>query len=116
VNQYNYNFTVQREVTYLGAQFSIKVNTVPLDLTGASILCQFRKAPLKPVILEWNIGSGITVPAPASGGLFNFDEQIITIPSGSYQYDVEITLASGKRVNYLYGTLTVRDIISIPTP
>lgn len=112
----NYNFTVQREVTFLGVQFAVKVNGVPLDLTGATILCQFRKAALKPVVLEWKNDSGITVVTPPTLGVFGFDEQIINLASGQYQYDIEITLASGQRVNYIYGALTVLDVISIPTP
>lgn len=110
----NYDITVKRKTTYLGDKFRIHVNGAPLDLTGASILVQFRKAPLKTVFLELRIGSGITV-TDAPNGAFQFDTQVFDLAAGQYGYDVEITLASGKIVNYLYGSLFVQDVFSIPS-
>lgn len=109
-----YNFTVQRKVTFPGVQFAIKVNDAPLDLSGASILCQFRKKPNAAVVLELDDGAGITIITPPTAGIFGFDEQVFDLGAGSYGYDIAITLSSGKIVNYVYGTMTVLDVFSIP--
>jgi hypothetical protein len=108
-----YNFTTQRKVTYKGAQFTITVNGVALNLTGAHLLCEFKTLanPSSPAILTWTDSAGMTITSPTNG-IFTFNPQIIDIPGGSYLYDVKITLASGEVDVYVTGTLIVTEIVS----
>lgn len=113
---YQYNFTVQRTITAPLTQFRVKVNGTPLDLTGAFVLCQFRTAIGKPVVLEWTSTNGKIAINDAADGQFQFVEQAVDIAPGNYGYDITIILATPtKPVNYVYGTMSVQGVFS-PAP
>lgn len=97
-----YNFTARRGDTYNGATFTVTVNAVPLDLTGAAIKAQFGLG----AALILSVGAGITI-TDAAGGAFRFDSCIIDLPPGAYPYDIQITLASGAVKTYVSGVLIV---------
>lgn len=106
-----YDFSHKRGDTYNGAEFTITVNSSPLDLTGASFLCQFKSTPLSAPVLTFTLGAGISLVTPAAG-VFKFDSQIINLPAGSYVYDVQITLANGTVKTYISGTMTIIEDVS----
>ena len=98
--------------TYNGAEFTIIVNTVPLNLVGSSIKMQIRFAFDTAVIKEFNLGSGLTLTDPTNGK-FTFDNQIIDIPpSNKYKYDILIELANGTKKIYPSGDFIVRSVIT----
>tara|TARA_R110000772_G_scaffold54130_1_gene123492 strand:+ start:2462 stop:2803 length:342 start_codon:yes stop_codon:yes gene_type:complete len=102
---YNYG-NWYRGDTLDAAQFNIKENTVPLDLTGVTIKCQFRIPFNGKTIKEINIGSGITVSNPSSGAII-FDAFTLNWDAGLYLYDVEFTYPSGTIKTYIKGTINV---------
>jgi len=105
LNNYNFPDHIKGD-TFIGTQFTVVVNEVPLDLTGASIKMILRKSAKAPASLTLEIGSGITV-ADAPGGVFNINEQIIDIPAFKYLYDIEITLSNGDVKTYIGGTFQI---------
>jgi len=100
----SYNFSHIKGDTYDGARFTVTVNGTLLDLTGAHILCQFRKDSDSDPILTWTDGAGITI---ISAGVFEFDAQIIDIPVDQYEFDVQITTFVGVVKTYIRGILTI---------
>lgn len=83
--------------TYLGCQFYIERNAVPLPLAGSVIEMNFSNGQH-----IFTNGSGITVTNP--NGYFKIDEQIIDWEPGIYKYELWITLASGNIGKYLMGS------------
>ena len=81
----------------------------PIDLTGALVRIQFKKDKRSQCpALELNslAGGGITITTPLEGK-FRIDKRVIDIEAGTYEYDVEITLANGEVHTYVEGTLTI---------
>jgi len=107
-----YNFTHIRGDTYRGAIFTITVNNEPLDLTNATILCQFKKSASFNPALTWTELNGITIINTPLHNQFKFNSQIIDIESGNYVYDIQITLNSGDVVTYIKGNLTLVESVS----
>jgi hypothetical protein len=97
--------------TYDGAEFTVIVNGVPLNLVGASLTMQVRYKYDTAVIKEFSLGAGLTLTDPANGK-FTYDRQIIDMPPGSYQYDILIDLANGDRKTYPTGSFTVNAVIT----
>jgi hypothetical protein len=103
------NFTHIKGDTFDEVAFSIKINNVDLDLTGATIKMQLKRpADLTVTILSLTsvASAGITITNP-SGGLFKINEQIIDIEVFNYAYDIQLTLASGVVKTYVSGTFNI---------
>lgn len=95
-------------------EVTINLNAAPLDLTGSSILLQVRKSPTAPeVAAEWATGDGITILDPEAGQ-FAVEGRIIDLLAGTYVYDVELTLASGRVLTPIYGTFEILTDVSRP--
>ncbi len=94
--------------TYKAVAFVMRLNGVVVNLTGATIRIQFRAYSTgDPTILKTlSIGSGITV-TDAVNGAFRTDAYIMNLIPGIYEYDIEITYASGYVKTYARGTLSV---------
>lgn len=108
------NLTAHRRGdTYMGVKFTLSYRdgTHP-DLTGASILMKFRKkfAPNTDYTLSTSTGElSIT---DAMGGIFQINEQIIGWDSGIYDYDVQITFASGYKDTVVGGRFEIIQDVS----
>jgi hypothetical protein len=91
--------------TFNGVRFTLSPAT---DLTGASIRTQFRKGGKKnQVEADLSIGSGITVEDLVNG-VFVWDEITpLDWDVATYNYDVQITFASGDVRTYIEGTMAV---------
>jgi hypothetical protein len=102
------NFSHIKGDTFDEVAFSIKINNVALDLTGATIKMQLKKTSNSVAILSFtSAGSaGITITSP-SAGLFKINEQIIDIEVFNYAYDIQLTLASGVVKTYVSGTFNI---------
>ncbi len=103
------NFSHIKGDTFDEVAFSIKINNVALDLTGATIKMQLKKSSdstIASLSLTSAASAGITITSPA-GGLFKINEQIIDIEVFNYAYDIQLTLASGVVKTYVSGTFNI---------
>lgn len=108
-----HDITTKRGTTWKGMQITISVNASPLNLTGATISMKLKKkGALRTAALdyEWIIGNGITV-TNASAGQFAINNTDIDLIATSYNYEIDITLASGIKETYVGGTFLVEDDI-----
>ena len=82
---------------------SITISGVPVSLSGANIKMQLREDIDSPVALELSTSnSGIVITNPL-GGTFQIPPQIINIPFGTYNYDIQVTFPSGTVTTYIAG-------------
>jgi hypothetical protein len=103
------NFTHIKGDTFDEVAFSIKINNIALDLTGAVIKMQLKKSSdLTIALLSFTSVSaaGITI-TNATGGLFKINQQIIDIEVFNYAYDIQLTLANGVVKTYVSGTFSI---------
>lgn len=107
-----YDITVYNNDTHLGTEFEIIVNSVPLDLTGASAKMQVRIDRDKQVVIELEIGSGLSIVGPATDGKLRIDAQVFSAVPDVYKYDIQITLSSGVIKTYIDGTFTIEGDIT----
>lgn len=87
--------------TFNGIIFTVNVNGSPLDLTSASIKASFKRNFDPTITLVTPTGLTIT---DASGGEFKIEPFIVDWPSGTYSYDIAITLITGVIKTYIKGT------------
>ena len=95
--------TTRRGNTYLGISFTVTINDVVADLTGASVLLTFKKGSpeASSVALQLTELSGLTVTP--SEGRVTVDPFIVTLDPGVYHYDLKITYSSGVVRTYFKG-------------
>lgn len=84
----------------------------PLSLSGANILMQFRKDIDSSVALELSTDNNGIVITDAVNGKLSIPEVLITMQYGTYQYDLQITLADNFVKTYLKGTWKIVGDIS----
>jgi hypothetical protein len=84
------SFIHTRATTFDKVPIQIKVNGVVEDITGSTILMQLRKSEKGVVI--YTVSNTIT---DGVNGIFELDEQFIDILTCRYQFDIEITFATG---------------------
>ena len=107
---YIFDFQVVNNDTFEGNYtFTIVKNSLPLDLTGATIKADFRiSTNHDPAFTMTTESTPQTVEiTDPTAGKFKFSKQIISAKPCNYQYDVQITLSTGEIFTYLKGTLTV---------
>ena len=102
-----YDFNAVRGDTFTGVQFQIIVNAEPLDLTDATIKASFAKSGLGEVVFSWDTTAGQIVITNPTEGRFKFSRIRINNPAGLYDYDIQITLASGVVKTYIQGKFTL---------
>jgi hypothetical protein len=88
-----------------GVLFTISVNNVPIDLTGAIITMDLRLTKLGVSAKRFtSVGNaGITIVAPATDGKFTLNNQVIDITATKYFYDIQIVFADGTVKTYICG-------------
>lgn len=102
----SYDFTVTRNDTFNGTQFTITVNSTLLDLTGYSIKMAVKSKIKKDSVLTLTSTSGITI-SNSTAGVFQVDSQIFTQPAGKYVYDIQLTSSSGVVKTYVSGNFDI---------
>jgi ribulose-5-phosphate 4-epimerase/fuculose-1-phosphate aldolase len=104
-NMVHYNFPSHTKGdTFNGVLFTITVNAVALDLTGAHIKMDLRLTPETTTVAKsFSDGSGITIDATPTKGKFTINAQVIDIAAANYYYDIQITLQSGSIKTYIGG-------------
>jgi len=72
--------------------YRVTVGGIPLDLTNASILVQWRASSGSPVVIEMTVGNGLTI-TNGPNGEFSVDEQILSVNvPGFYRFEYEIII------------------------
>src|SRR3990172_2612992 len=101
-----YNFPDHRKGDTIEAiTFTITVNTIAINLTGASAKMDVRnKQGNKLERYTTTPADGLTIVAPATDGKLRFDEKIVNIEAGTHDYDIEITLVDSSVKTYILGT------------
>jgi hypothetical protein len=85
--------------------FTVEVNDLAKDLTGASIAMKVRDCKGN-VLLSLSVGSGLTITVPTAGK-FQIDAQVLDIIAGVHSYDIEITDAAGVIKTWIAGNLII---------
>jgi len=83
---------------------TIQTSGVPVSLSAASIKMQLREDIDSPVALELSTSNGLIVVTNPVGGTFQIPPQIISIPFGTYNYDIQVTFPTGIVTTYITGT------------
>lgn len=96
-----YNITTIAGDTIEEIAFTITVNAVALDLTGADIVVSSQ-----PAGINLAVGAGLTV-TNAAAGQFKINSQILSTKAGTYNYFVKFFLSDGSVQTYLTGLWTV---------
>lgn len=86
--------------TFRAIDIRISINDVPVDLTGATALVQVRTEPTASTV-AMTLATSIHNPTQ---GLLKIVEQAVTLASGLYYYELQITMPGGFRESYLTGT------------
>ncbi len=85
----------------------------PIDLTGASIVIEFRSIKKNGELLKRiNVGLGITLSNPTSGS-FQINAFSNTFPIGIAFYDCKVTIA-GVTTTFFEGEIETKQNVSIP--
>jgi len=83
---------------------TIQTSGVPVSLSGASIKMQLREDIDAPVALELSTDNGLIINTKPLSGTFQIPPQIINIPFGTYNYDIQVTFPNGIVTTYIAGT------------
>lgn len=103
-----------KDDTLEAIEFTIQEDGVEVDLTGVTILMQFKKtAKSNTVFLQLEVGIGLTLTDPTNG-LVTLDAFIPTLAVGTYIYDAQFTFPSGKVKSYFGGNLQIVQDVSRP--
>ena len=87
--------------TFGGVTFTILVNAVALNLTGAVIVGTFKAGGKTYTASTTNGALTIT---NAAGGIFTYDEQVVSYSPATYSYEIVFTLSTGAIKTYIQGT------------
>ncbi len=107
------NIQALRGDTFKEYPFEILIDNVALNLTGAVIKMDIKKdaCSLPALTLTSVSNNGITI-TDAVNGEFKINQQIISIPAGNYQYDIQITLSNGAVNTWVGGLFQVINTIT----
>lgn len=96
--------------TFVGIEFTLTVNAILSDLTGAVIKMQLKESnsstALAVLTFDNDLIGGITI-IDAENGVFQIDSQVIDIPALCYFYDIQITYPNGDIKTYIRGRWTI---------
>lgn len=96
------------------SSISIKVDGTPLNLTGATILLQFKKfvTDSAAALALTNIGDspGIIV-TDAEGGVFEVPARVITLKPSRYYWDIQVSV-NNQPVTYATGSWQITQDVS----
>lgn len=109
----NFNFPDHKSGnTFDGLSFTIAVNGVAVDLTGASVAAYFRKDSIDGTVsLEMTTDNGkLTLNSPATDGVINVAKQLVSLAWGTYYYDVRYVLADGETKTRVGGSWTITKV------
>lgn len=85
-------------------EFTVTVNSSPLNLENATIIMDLRSESGK-LLKRFETGDGLTITD--NDGVFEFDEQIIDVMAGDHKHDIEFQLDDGRIKTYIKGNWTI---------
>lgn len=95
----------------LSLSYEMKVNDVPLDLSGATVRLQVRPtAGSNTLTLSITNGNGINITGTDHNIIAI--SKLITIASGDYVYDLEVAFANGEVKTYVHGSFKVSEDVT----
>jgi hypothetical protein len=104
---------VYRGDTMKEIRFELLKNGVPIDLTGASVRCDFKLKTGSHLFRFSKANDKISIMDPPTEGKFAINSTIIDFPAGTYNYDIEVIFADGTINTFVAGTLKViQDVTS----
>ena len=107
------NFSTPQGDTWQGLTVQFLISSVPVNLTGASILMQLRKTFCdSTVALEFSTGNSTIVIDNPLTGHFSVEPIIISINPRQYVYDIQVTLASGRVITIIEGNFTITPTVT----
>jgi hypothetical protein len=101
--------------TFDGVEFTLVLNSAPVDLTNAVIDMDVRKKvnPKSSSLLRISSTTGgIEIGTPATSGIFSIVPQIVDIAAGEYVYDIQIAFPDGEVKTYIAGDWTITQDIT----
>lgn len=102
--------TQTRGDTWAGLLVEILLNGEPLDLTGATTLCQFRRSHTAP-----EIAKELTVTVTnGAAGLLTIEPTTFEMPPRTYVGDLQLTLSSGRVLTPISFSLVLTPDVSRP--
>jgi hypothetical protein len=104
-----YNFPAHKRGTTFDAQ-KLVLNGV--NLTGATIIMQFKELNNSKVIYEFKTVDGSILLTNPAVGEFELQERILDVPKCTYYYDCLIILASEEKKVYFEGSQIITNRIS----
>lgn len=93
-------------ITYTGT-------TTPVDLTGTTVKCQFRKPFNGAIVADLSLGNGLTMDDPDLGIIVIDDILELDWDVDNYRYDIEFTYPTGRIKTYIKGTINIVSDTSI---
>lgn len=92
--------------------YALFANTVPINLTAATVFIQVRKGCGGTLALSLTNGNGVTI-----GGANNNEisvDKLVNIDKGNYKWDLQVTYSDGTVKTYLEGDYIVYDDVTKP--
>jgi hypothetical protein len=83
---------------------TITLSGVPVNITDSTIRMQLREDIDSPVALELSTNNGHIVISDGANGVFQIPPTLITIPFGTYKYDIQVTFSNGINKTFITGT------------
>lgn len=111
----NYNFTHYKGDTFEPCFFTINVDMIALNLTGAVIKMQLKKQFEGAIIYEFSTENGNIQFINASLGTFKIAEQIIDVPAFNYIYDLQIIFADDSVKTWVKGNFNIVNDVTRPS-
>jgi len=102
----NLDFTHRTGNTFSDVPFQIKLELVPIDLTGTTISMVLRREQGGEPQLTWTDTNGITITS-AINGQFKIDSQIISLAPWNYFYDIVFTFPGPIVKTYVSGNFNI---------
>jgi hypothetical protein len=89
-------------------------NKNPINLSGCTITCQFRKRPTAPASLTMSNTNYWIQVTNARNGEMLFKNIPLVLTPGLYYHDVQFTFPSGDIRTYIAGTILIESDIARP--
>lgn len=91
------------------SSINIMEDSLSVNLLDCDVLIQFRsnKNLASPVFLELSTYSDTIKILNSDDGIISIPEQLINIPVGEYDYDLQINFPSGKTKSFLSGKINI---------
>ena len=109
----------KRGDTWGGVDFTLTelqpdlITYLPINLTGCSVLMQFKKSHNSAIVMEFSTANGtITIPNPLNGVIKVKGRNIDISAGDTLMYDVQVTYSNGVIETLFEDTWTINNDVS----